>query len=92
MSFSHSGDFNKILSNMNIKISQEGGQGRTAPILRNSLDKGAFFLQGGACHKMPRRRKILLDNGGNRGTIVTERGARCPSAILIIPPQRGLPC
>jgi hypothetical protein len=51
MSFSHSGDFEKILSNMNIKVSQDEGQGRTTPIPRNSLDKGAFFLQGGACPK-----------------------------------------
>jgi hypothetical protein len=51
MSFSHSGDFNKILSNMNIKISQDEGQGRTAPIPRNSLDKGAFFLQGALANK-----------------------------------------
>jgi hypothetical protein len=51
MSFSHSGDFENFLSNMNIKVSQDEGQGRTAPIPRNSLDKGAFFLQGGLPQK-----------------------------------------
>jgi hypothetical protein len=47
MSFSHSGDFDKILSQVNIKFSQDEGQGRTGPTLRNSLDKGAISLQGG---------------------------------------------
>ena len=78
MSFSHSGDFDKILSNMNIKISQDKGQGRTAPIPRNSLEKGAVLLRGGACPKRPRRGKNLLDNSGNPGKIVTRQGVRRP--------------
>jgi hypothetical protein len=85
MSFSHSGDFEKILSNMNIKISQDKGQARTTPIPRNSLDKGAFFLQGGACHQRRPCCEILLDNGGNPGRIVTGRGARRPDPNLINP-------
>jgi hypothetical protein len=51
MFFSHTGDFNKISAIINIKIYQDGGQGRTAPILSNSLEKGAFSLR----RRLPRK-------------------------------------
>jgi hypothetical protein len=86
MSFSHAGDFDQIiLLTINNKISQEEGQGRTAPIVRNSLPKGALFLPGSACPPRPRRGKILLDNKPNRGKIVTRQGACRPDPNLINP-------
>jgi hypothetical protein len=49
MSFSHAGDFNQIiLLIVNNKIYQEKGQGRTAPIPRNSSQNGAIFHPGPA--------------------------------------------
>jgi hypothetical protein len=72
MSFSHSADFNQIFLLIRyIMISQEEGQGRTTPMLRNSWDKDAFFLQGGACPQRLRRGEIFLDNSGVPGKIVT---------------------
>jgi hypothetical protein len=92
MSFSHSADFNQIFLLIKyIMISQEEGQGRTTPMLRNSWDKGAFFLRGGLPYGESAR-KIFLDNSGNPGKIVNERGRRRPSAVLIIPRSRGLSC
>jgi len=45
----------------------------------------ARFSFRGACPKKPRRAKILLDNGGNPGKIVIERGGRRPDPNLINP-------
>jgi hypothetical protein len=92
MSFSHTGDFKNFSYALDIKISQDEGQGRTVPILRISLERGAFSLQGGACPERPQRGKILLDNRGNPGKIVIRRGARRALASLIILPPKGLLC
>jgi hypothetical protein len=75
MSFSHAGDFNRIfLSTINHKISQEKGQGRTAPIPRNSWAKSELFLPERAGPQGRGAKKIVLDNKRHRGKIVIERG------------------
>jgi len=77
MSFSHTGDFKNFSYLIDIKISQDEGQGRTAPILTNSLEKGACFLQGGLPQKATPG-KNFLDKDGNPGKIVTRQGVRRP--------------
>jgi hypothetical protein len=81
----------KIYLILNSKIFHEGGQGRTAALLSNSLNKGAVLLRGRRPHQ-PAAGQKLLDNGGNRGTIVSARGTLAPMKLMINPAAPGKAC